>query len=120
MGSTIMREVFGLAILEKRYRYSSGLIYNLVCDIAEMLRAKITKDTVKLVCFTTKMYWQKTNFMFSITALPDGCLLSIETPGGDEWAERQLALMLTIADKMLELLPDKTIMPAPPHGGLPA
>jgi len=66
-----------------------------------MLKVKITKDTVELVCFTTVMYNQKTDYRFLLTQQPDGCLLSIETPGEGNGADKQISLMFAIADNML-------------------
>ena len=93
-----------MAEVGKKYPHSSGLLYNLACDIAEMHKAKVTTDTVELVCFTTEMYEQKTDYQFHLTQQPDGCLLSIETPGEGDLPNQKLSLMFAIADNMLGAL----------------
>ena len=92
--------------LQKSYPYSPGFLYNLACDIVEMYKAEITRqDGTELFGFTTEMYGQKTDYLFRIEKQREGCLLSVETPGENESAEKQLAFMFSLVDNMLAQLP---------------
>ncbi|MDR1131818.1 MAG: hypothetical protein LBL15_05320 [Oscillospiraceae bacterium] len=90
-----------MAGAQKLYRQNAVLLYNLACDIVEMYKAKITQDDVARFAFDTAMYGQKTHYLFRIETQPDGCLLSIETEGEDESAERRVSFMFSVVDNML-------------------
>ena len=95
-----------MASAQKKYPYSSAMLYNLVFDIAEMYKAKVTENNIERVGFTTEMYGQMTDYLFIIEKQEDGCLLSVETTDEDEESEKQLSFMLSIVDNMLAQLPD--------------
>ena len=88
-----------MAEAQKEYPYSLTLLYNLACDIVEMYKAKITKNTTEYFNFITEMYGQKTNYFFHISKHTGGCTLSIETEGKD--ADQQISFMFSIVDNML-------------------
>jgi hypothetical protein len=90
-----------MAEARKLYRQNEVLLYNLACDIAEMCKAKITRDEVERFAFDTTMYGRKTSYLFRIEKRPDGCLLSIETEGEDESAGRRVSFMFSVVDNML-------------------
>jgi hypothetical protein len=90
-----------MAEAQKLYPQNEVLLYNLACDIAEMCKAKITRDEVERFAFDTTMYGQKTSYLFRIKRQADGCLLSIETEGEDESAGRRVAFMFSVVDSML-------------------
>ena len=94
-----------MAYAQKKYPQSSGLLYNLACDIVEMYKAKVTEDKTGRFGFTTHMYGQRTDYLFQIEKQEDGCLLSIKTEGEDEQSGKQLSFMFAIVDNMLAQLP---------------
>ena len=94
-----------MANIQKKYPHSSGLLYNLACDIVEMYKAKVTEDKAGRFGFTTEMYGQRTDYLFQIKKQEDGCLLLIETEGEDEQSDKQLSFMFSIVDNMLAQLP---------------
>ena len=69
-----------------------------------MLKARVTKDTVNLVCFTARMYKQKTCYQLRITKQSDGCMLAVETPGDGEDSQKRIDLIFAIVDGMLAQL----------------
>ena len=93
-----------MANAKKAYPYTPVLLYNIACDIAEMYKAKITEDKVDRFSFITEIYGLKTKYIFLIEKQTEGCVLSVESEGDDEQAEKQLLFMLSIVDNMLTTL----------------
>ena len=95
-----------MAEAKKTYPYSSVLLYNLACDVAEMYKAKVTEDKAGRFAFTTEMYRQKKKYIFDISEQPGGCLLSIATPGDGEQNEQDISFMFGLVDNMLAQFPE--------------
>ena len=92
-----------MASSEKMYLNAPALLLNILYDIVEMRKAKITHEDEKTLAIDTEMYGIKTGFLFRVTPFVSGTSVSVETDGNDENAVRRVQLMFATLDNMIEL-----------------
>ena len=90
-----------MAEAHKAYPQSMAMLLNIANDIVEMYKASVTVDDGERFGFETEMYGNTTSYLFQVTKEPNGCQLTIETPGEDERAMRHLLFMFAVVDNML-------------------
>ena len=90
-----------MAVLEKKYTCKSVILLNIVYDIAEMHKAKVTRLDRERLLIDTEMYGIRTEYVFRIAPLPTGTLVSVATECQDASADRLIQLMFAILENML-------------------
>ena len=90
-----------MAEAHKAYPQSMAMLLNIANDIVEMYKANVTVDDGERFGFATEMYGNTTSYLFQVTEKPEGCQLTIETPGEGERAMRHLFFMFAVVDNML-------------------
>ena len=96
-----------MAEAQKAYPQSPAMILNIANDIVEMYKAIVTVDEGGRFVFETEMYGRITDYLFRVTEEPDGCRLTIETPGEGERAGQHISFMFSVVDNMLALLAEQ-------------
>jgi len=95
-----------MAFMEKFYPLKPEIMKNVICDVAEMRKAKTTSSSVEIgdaveVKMTTEMYKIKTVYTFGLTRDEAGTKLSIESGNGDENSIQNVEFMFIILDGMI-------------------
>ena len=91
-----------MAVIEKSYTQSPEVLWNVINDIVEMRKGKVSHYDGSSIAVATEMYGIKTEYVFRVTCMDDQTSVSIETgcEGGDE--TMQIELMFTTLEKMLQ------------------
>ena len=90
-----------MAAVEKTYAQPSAVLLNLVNDIVEMRKAKITHSDGATLVVNTDMYGIKTEYRFHVASRITGTSVTIETEGEDDHARRRVELMCATLENML-------------------
>ena len=99
-----------MAVKEKFYQLTPESLKNVICDVAEMRKAKITRPGGMLeVEMITEMYRIKTSYIFRMTREKTGTTLSIESGNGDDNSVEDVEFMFVILDGMIDPFKGHTV-----------
>ena len=90
-----------MAVMEKTYAQPAAVLLNLVNDIVEMRKAKITHSDRATLVIDTEMYGIKTEYRFRVVPHLAETSVTIETEGEDDHARRRVELMFATLENML-------------------
>ena len=93
-----------MAEQEKIYNHAPALILNVINDIAEMRKARVTHSAQNELDMETDMYGIKTAYCFKLTRGTAETKLKVASGGEDEIARQNVAVMFTLLDGMLDVL----------------
>jgi hypothetical protein len=90
-----------MTVMDKSYPIAAEIVWNVVADIAEMRKGKVTRNDSESMILETEMYGIKTQYDFRVARSPTGTTVTIETEGKSEEDERGVQLMFASLDNML-------------------
>jgi hypothetical protein len=94
-------EVLLMIVMKKSYEQSPAILWNLVCDIAEMRKGKVTRRDGESMAIDTEMYGISTRYIFRVARSGTGTAVSVETEGESEDDRRRVDLMFATLENML-------------------
>ena len=100
-----------MAATEKSYTLSPAFLKNVLNDIAEMRKAKVTGESEDRLEIDTDMYGIKTAYRFRMTRGPSVTLLAVETDGESENARGGVQMMIAMIDGMIGSLASDGVRP---------
>jgi hypothetical protein len=90
-----------MAVMEKSYGQPPVILWNLVNDIVEMRKGKVTRSDASSMTVETEMYGIKTEYVFRVTRSGAGTLVAVETEGESADDRRRVELMFATLENML-------------------
>jgi hypothetical protein len=95
------RQVTFVTIMEKTYSAAPAIIWNMVADIVEMRKGKVTRNDNASMTLETEMYGILTKYVFRVAHSTAEAKVTVETDGKSAEDLRGVQLMFSTLDNML-------------------